>query len=64
MLIRDPKVTAREAANIFVQEMFPGRVIGEWNPDPERATFKLVDGNGLYVVLMVSSGWKVYRQGE
>ncbi len=66
MRFNEPKMTARQAAEKFVQTMWEKtRMIGTWQPDKTGvgggAIFSLVDGVKIYQVSMISGGWEVFE---
>lgn len=58
MIIRDPKLTARQAAEQFVKtNWLTERTIRIWKGN----RFQLVDGIRWYEILPIENGWKIGR---
>ena len=54
------KLTARQAAEKWVDEHFPERTIGKWNAHKDYgATFQLADGIKWYDIGLAPSGWEI-----
>lgn len=64
MQIRNPKMSARDAAVEFAATNWPARrFIGEYLMLDGRLRFRLIDGVKWYVVVPIPGGWQITEIG-